>query len=88
MVEGHPAGGKIVGVEWNERLEAVQDSSGQGLDIAKAIVRLKLERAAQPVSADTTFMRRPGTDGTKGPWRIESFGGLFEKQAEPSSPRR
>lgn len=87
MVEGHPAGGKIVTAEWNERLEAVQDSSGQGLDIAQAIVRLKLERAPQPVTADTTFMRRPGPDGTKGPWRIESFGGLFEKPAQQPQRR-
>lgn len=87
MLEGNPAYGALTEVRWNQRLEAIQDPSGEGNDIAKAALSIKLAKSESLIPIEATLIRRTASDGRKGEWRIEGMPPLFEKPAENRSPQ-
>lgn len=87
MLEGNTNYGGIKNVEWNQRLEAIPDTSGQGNDIARAMVGVRLAKAPNTIPAEATLIRRTASDGRKGDWKIESLAPFFEKPASRPSPQ-
>lgn len=80
-LEGNESAGAVTALKWNNRLEAVEDLTGQGADIARAVLYCTLEKQRERIPCEVTLIRRKEGDGRKGPWRIEVFEPLFEKSA-------
>lgn len=82
MLEDNQSYGKIVGSDWNERLEAMADTMGEGNDLARAAVTLKFEKSDAKISSDVVLVRRRSDEK----WVIEQMQPLFEQEQAQQRP--
>lgn len=82
MLEDNASYGKIVSSEWNERMEAMADTMGEGNDLARAAVTLKFEKGDARISSDVVLVRRRSDEK----WVIEQMQPLFEQEQAQQRP--
>jgi hypothetical protein len=82
MLEDLPTYGRIVSADWNQRLAAEPDTTGEGSDLARAAVVLKFEKGDTRIQADVVLVRRRSNEK----WTIEQMLPLFEQDRQQQNP--
>ncbi|MFN4242398.1 MAG: hypothetical protein ACK4PI_04085 [Tepidisphaerales bacterium] len=75
-IASFPNYGRIVSCSWNERLQAVPDTSGQGNDFARAAVQVGFEHSGVTLACEVVLVRRRGDER----WVIEQMVPLFQQE--------